>query len=401
MEHIVVAGFSLAGLRCVEALRRAGYAGRITVVGEEPHLPYDRPPLSKDFLAGRVGAQEIALRKEGLGDLDLDLRLGRKAVALDVEARRVVLDDDRALEYDGLVVATGARPRRLPGQPDLDGVLVLRTLDDGQALRAAVERRPRRVVVVGAGFIGAEVAATCRGLRVEVTMIEALDAPMVRGLGARLGGVIADVHREEGVDLRLGTTVAAIEGDGRVERVRLGDGSVIDADVVVVGIGVVPNTEWLEGSGLTLDDGVVCDGTCRAAPGVVAAGDVCRFPNALFDGDSMRLEHWTNAIEQGTYVAGRLLADGRDEPVEPFAPVPFVWSDQYDVKIQAVGAFSAADEMRIVHGSVEERRFVAIFGRAGRLVGALAFSSARHLMQYRRLVADRASWDDALALGSQ
>jgi 3-phenylpropionate/trans-cinnamate dioxygenase ferredoxin reductase subunit len=222
---------------------------------------------------------------------------------------------------------------------------------------------------------------------------------MVRGLGPELGAVIADMHRDHGVDLRTGVGVDAIEGSSRVERVRLADGEVIAADVVVVGVGVVPDTTWLEGSGLTLDNGVVCDETCLAAPGVVAAGDVARFPNQLFDGDLMRLEHWTNATEQGVHAARRLLAGDAGADLA-FAPVPFVWSDQYDRKIQTVGIVSAESDLHVAHGSYAERQFVALFGRRGRIVGALGFNRARQVMQYRRLIAERASWDDGLELAN-
>jgi NADPH-dependent 2,4-dienoyl-CoA reductase/sulfur reductase-like enzyme len=249
-------------------------------------------------------------------------------------------------------------------------------------------------VVVGAGFIGAEVAATCRGRGLEVTVLEALPSPMVRGLGPVLGDALGALHRDEGVDLRLRTAVAGFEGHQRVERVLLGDGTTIPADVVLVGIGVRPATDWLDGSGLTIEDGVVCDESCVAAPGIVAAGDVARWPNPLFDGESMRLEHWTNAAEQGVYAAQRLL---NPDSVAPFAPVPFVWSDQYDVKIQVAGRVRGDDQIEIVDGDVAERRFVAAVGREGRLVGAVAFNRPRVLMQYRRLIADRASFDDALA----
>ena len=211
-----------------------------------------------------------------------------------------------------------------------------------------------------------------------------------------LGVVCGELHRDHGVDLRLGVGVAAIEGDGRVERVRLDDGSAVAADVVVVGVGVVPATGWLEGSGLRIDNGVICDETLVAAPGIVAAGDVARWPNPLFDGELMRLEHWTNASEQGVAAARRLLYGDGAAP-EPFAPVPFVWSDQYDRKIQTVGQFRGDDEMDVVHGSLEERRFVAVFGRAGRLVGALGFSMPAKVMQYRQMIADRTNFADALA----
>jgi NADPH-dependent 2,4-dienoyl-CoA reductase/sulfur reductase-like enzyme len=228
-----------------------------------------------------------------------------------------------------------------------------------------------------------------------VTVLEMLPVPLVRGVGPVIGEVMGELHRDHGVDLRCGVTVAGIEGDGRVERVRLGDGTTIDADVVVVGVGVAPETGWLEGSGLTLDNGVVCDETCLAAPGVVAAGDVARWPNRLFGGELMRVEHWTNATEQGVAAARRLLAG--ESGGEPYAPVPFVWSDQYDVKIQVVGHVRGDDEVAVAHGTLEERRFVALFGRGGRLSGALGFSRPRQLMQYRRMLADGASFADAVA----
>jgi 3-phenylpropionate/trans-cinnamate dioxygenase ferredoxin reductase subunit len=223
-----------------------------------------------------------------------------------------------------------------------------------------------------------------------------LPAPLVRGLGPVLGAVCGDLHRDHGVDLRLNVGVEGFEGAGRVERVRLDDGGTVGADLVVVGVGVAPVTDWLDGSGLTVDNGVVCDSTLLAAPGIVAAGDVARWPNPLFDDEPARLEHWTNASDQGVAAARRLL-HGDAEGAEEFAPVPFVWSDQYDRKIQTAGQFRGDDRMEIVHGSLEERRFVAVFGRNGRLVGTLGFSMPAKLMQYRRMIAERASFDDALA----
>jgi NADPH-dependent 2,4-dienoyl-CoA reductase/sulfur reductase-like enzyme len=393
-NRVVVVGASLAGLRAAEELRRLGYDGALTLVGAEPHLPYDRPPLSKDFLAGETEAEGLALRRQPYDDLDLDLRLGVRATALDVEARTIATDDGETIPYDGAVLATGAAPRRLPNTPDLAGIHVLRTLDDAMELRADLDHAPS-VVVVGAGFIGAEVAATCRARGLKVTVLEALPTPMVRGLGTALGDTLAALHRDHGVDLRTGVGVAAFEGGARVEGVRLDDGSVVDGDVVVVGVGVAPSTEWLEGSGLTLDNGVVCDATLLAAPGVVAAGDVARWPNPAFGGTVMRLEHWTNATEQGVAAAARLLAGAG--AAEPFGPIPFVWSDQYDVKIQVAGHVTGDDTVEVVDGSLEERRFVALIGRDGRLMGAVAFSRPRLLMQYRRLIADGVSFADALA----
>lgn len=393
MRAIAVVGASLAGLRATETLRREGYDGSVTLIGAEPHLPYDRPPLSKELLAGAWEPDQLALRKQPYDELDLDLRLGQPASGLDLDSRAVMFADGPPIPFDGAVIATGCAPRRLPDTPDLPGIFVLRTLDDSLAIRAALDKSPR-VVVVGAGFIGSEVAATCRARRLEVTVLEALPVPMVRGLGPVIGGVCGDLHRDHGVDLRCGVSVAGFEGSERVERVVLSDGATIDADVVVVGVGVAPVTEWLEKSRLALDNGVVCDERCRAAPGVVAAGDVARWPNPLFDGELMRLEHWTNATEQGVHAARSLLAGDK---AEPFAPVPFVWSDQYDVKIQVVGRVHADDEVTVAHGTLDERRFVALFGREGRLTGALGFSRPRQVMQYRRMIEERAGYEAAVA----
>ena len=405
---IVVVGASLAGLRAAEELRGQGFAGTIVVVGDEVHAPYDRPPLSKQVLAGRWETDRLALTvgvDGGLDALDLDWRLGTLAKGLDLDARQVVLADGDRLGFDGLVIATGATPRRLPGSDDLAGVHTLRTLDDCLAVRAEIDAGARRVVVVGAGFIGAEVAATCRTRGLEVTILEALPVPLGQALGDEMGAVLADLHRDHGVDVRLGTPVAGLDGDaeggGRVERVRLADGSAIEADLVVVGIGVVPNTGWLEGSGLTLDDGVVCDATTLAAPGVVAAGDVARWPSRRF-GELMRVEHWDNAITMGVQAARRLLAwlesdsDGGDGDFEPYDPVPWFWSDQYDRKIQLAGRSAGADEVRVVDGSTEERRFVALYRRGDRLVGALAMNRPRQLLVYQQLIERGAAWSEAL-----
>ncbi len=396
MNTIVVVGASLAGLRAVEALRHEGYTGRLTLVGAEPHEPYDRPPLSKEYLAGTTDRVSLALRKQGYDELDVDLALGASAHSLDVDAHTVGVGDE-LLSFDGMVIATGAAPRRLPGQPDLPGVLTLRTTEDADAIAAFVADGAR-LCVVGAGFIGAEVAATARGHGREVTVLEALSQPMVRGVGPVVGAVLARLHRAHGVDLRLGVGVDGIVGTDRVEGVALADGSIVACDVVLVAIGAVPVTDWLEGSGLTIDNGVVCDRALRAAPDIVAAGDVCRWPNAAFDDDLMRIEHWTNAAEQGTHAARSLLAgDG----AQPFSTVPFVWSDQYDVKIQSAGRFGGEDRMEVVHGSTDEDRFVAIFARGDRIGGVLGFSQPRRVIQYRRMIAERARFDEALAFAAE
>lgn len=394
-QSIHIVGASLAGIRAAEALRRREFDGRIVLIGDEPHHPYDRPPLSKQVLAGEWEVDRLALTKpEKFEDLDLDLRLGVRATSFDLASRTLSTDTGDDI-VDGLVIATGARCRTLPGTEEMSGVHVLRSLDDALALRADLDAGPDRVVVVGAGFIGAEVAATCRGRGHAVTMVEPLPTPLGRVLGDDIGRVMAEVHVEHGVDLRTGVGVDRLEADaGRVARVVLTDGTVVEADLVVIGIGVLPNTEWLEGSGLTLDNGVVCDATMLAAPGVTAAGDVARWPNQRFD-ELMRVEHWDNAIEQGVHAAERLLVD--DDDAVPFEPVPWFWSDQYDRKIQLAGRIRPGDDTHLATGSLEERRFAQLFGRDGRLVGVLGFNRPRHVMQYKTMIQDGVAFADAVA----
>lgn len=391
LEHVVVVGASLAGLRAVEALRHDGYRGRLTLIGAEAHEPYDRPPLSKDFLAGTVDIASLALRKQGYDDLDVRVRLGAPAHSLDVDARTVGVGDD-TLSFDGMVIATGAHPRPLPNQPDLAGVHTLRTIEDSGEISARLDAGAR-MCVIGAGFIGAEVAATARGRGRDVTVLEALPQPMIRGVGAVIGSILASLHRDHGVDLRLGVGVESITGGVHVERVHLVDGTAVECEAVLVAIGAVPTTDWLEGSGLTVDNGVVCDAALRCAPGIVAAGDLCRWPNAAFDDEMMRIEHWTNATEQGTHAARSLLAG---DDADPFVTVPFVWSDQYDVKIQSAGRFSAEDRMEIVHGDPEDYKFTAIFERNERISGVLGFNMARRVIGYRRMIAERVTFASAL-----
>lgn len=394
LRTIAVVGGSLAGLRAVEALRRAGFDGRIEWIGAEAREPYDRPPLSKQVLRGEWGPERIALARGGLEPLHAELHFGTRAVRLDARERRVELEGGAQIGFDGLVVATGATPRKLPGQPDLPGVFMLRTLDDALAIRAALDAGPR-VAVVGGGFIGAEVAASCRERGLEVTLIEALGQPLEQALGASIGALFAAIHRDRGVAVRTGSAVASIEGERRVERVRLADGSIVPADVVIVGIGVRPETAWLADSGVEISDGVVCDDHClTSVPNVVAAGDVARFPSARY-GESIRVEHWTHATEQAEAAVATLL-HGRDVAA-PFDPVPYVWSDQYDAKLAVAGRPRASDELRVVEGSFEDRKFVAITGRDGKLSGAIGLNRMRKLMEWRQSLRDGISFEAALA----
>jgi NADPH-dependent 2,4-dienoyl-CoA reductase/sulfur reductase-like enzyme len=395
LERIVVVGGSLAGLRAVETLRREGYEGELVVVGDEKHRPYDRPPLSKEIIAGKWEPEKTALPGSE-EDHGADWRLGQRAVGLDPAARELVLESGERLGFDGLIVATGARVREIPGTPPLEGIHALRSLDDALAIRDALGRSPR-VCVVGAGFIGAEVAASCRGRGLDVTLVEALPVPLGRVLGDRAGGHMARLHEDHGVNLRCGVGVEGFEGAGRVEAVRLSDGTRIDADLVVVGIGVVPNTEWLEGTGLDLSDGVACDATCATAiPGVFAAGDVARWENPL-TGTAMRVEHWTHAVEQGIAAAENLLAG---EGAQPFVSVPFFWSDQYDTKIQMAGRPLPTDETHVVHGEEGDHRFVVVYGREGKLVAALGFNRARFIVQYRTAIRNGASFAETVEKAS-
>jgi 3-phenylpropionate/trans-cinnamate dioxygenase ferredoxin reductase subunit len=393
VRSVVIVGASLAGCRAAEALREEGFDGRVVLIGDEAHPPYDRPPLSKQVLAGTWDTDRLELPAVG-ADLDLDWRLGTRATGLDLSARKVVLAGGEEVPFDGLVIATGATPRLVPVAEGMAGIHVLRSLDDCLALRAELDRTPSRVVVVGAGFIGAEVAATCRERGLDVTMIEALPAPLARVLGEVIGTTFTELHRAHGVDVRTGVGVTSIDGGGRVERVHLDDGSVVEADVVVVGVGVRPVTDWLEGSGLTLEDGVLCDATCLAAPGVVAAGDVARWPNPIF-GQVMRVEHWDNALDQGAHAARTLLAG--EAGGTPYASVPWFWSDQYDRKLQLAGRPGPGDEMRIVDGSLEERRFVGLFGRDGKVVAAFGMNRPAPIMRYRARIGAGLDWDTALA----
>jgi len=402
LDHVIVVGASLAGLRACETLRQEGFDGTLTLIGAESEVPYDRPPLSKKLLAGEWEADRIRLRKqEDFDSLALTLRLGVRAVALDTTARTLTLSDGDTLAFDGLIIATGAAPRRLPEQPALDGIVELRTLADAMDLRARIADGTARVTVIGAGFIGLEVAATARTLGCAVTVLEGAPSPLIRGLGVEMGAAVASVHARHDVDLRCGVQVAGIEGtDGRVTGVRLGDGSLVESDVVLVGIGVAPATDWLAGSGLELHDGIVCDATLNAGvPGVYAAGDCARWPNAVFagfDDEEMRVEHWTNAAEQGAAAAANLLAVARGDEPSPYRSVPFFWSDQFDSRIQFVGRAHGGDEVHVFAGSTDGA-FAALYGYEGRLRGVLGVSMPKMVMPFRALLNAGATWEEALA----
>ncbi|MFG1926403.1 NAD(P)/FAD-dependent oxidoreductase [Cryptosporangium sp. NPDC048952] len=389
---VLVVGGAMAGIRTAEGLRRMKFAGRVVVLEAGTDLLYDRPALSKQILTDGAEAAAVMLRTaDELAAANVELVRGHRAVSADVDARTVTLDDGTTWSYRDLVVATGSTPRRLPGAEDRPGVHYLRTLDDALALRSAV-RAAQRVVVVGAGFIGSEVAAAAAAAATSVTVVEPFAQPLGRVLGDVVGERLARLHRSRGVDLRLGRTVTRVQPDLTV---LLDDGSELQADVVVVGIGATPNTEWLDGSGLDVRDGVVCDEFCRAsAEHVYAVGDVARWPNSLFD-ESMRIEHWTNAVEQAGVLAWNLT-----HPLAPraYAPVPYVWSDQYGSRLQIVGRPRVDDEVRIVTDDSETGSLVALYVRDGRLSGAFGLDAPQAVMAMRRALAARTPLEDLLEL---
>ena len=385
MSSVLIVGAAAAGLTTADALRRKGFDGSLTVLGAEGHLPYDRPPLSKQVLAGQWESERTSLRSaEALEKLDAEFLLGDPAIALDSGTRTVRTGSGRELRADSIVVATGVRPRRLPGQDELSGVHVLRTLDDSIALRAEL-LGARQLVVVGEGVLGSEIAATARGMGLDVTLTGPLAAPMAAQLGPETAAALGELHADRGVRLRLGAAVDGLVGEGgRVSGVRLGSGEVLPADAVVVAIGADPVTGWLEGSGLRVDRGLVCDSRCRAAPGIYAAGDVARWEHPDFG--SLRLENRTNASEQAMTVADNVLGADR-----AYSPVPYFWTDQFDAKIHVYGVVSPDDDVTVVEGDRAERRFVQVHRRGGRPVGVLGWGMPKQTRQHRKALVEALS----------
>ncbi len=414
LHRVVIVGASLAGLNAAETLRAEGYEGRITLIGDESFEPYDRPPLSKQLLTGEWDADRLPLRtQEEIASLDLELISGRAATALEITddlddggRGSLRLDDGERIAFDGLIVATGARALTLSFGEHLDGVHTLRSQQDALQIRSQFElslESSGKVVVIGAGFIGSEIASSARARGLDVAMVEAQSQPMLGPLGAEFGAWAGEAHRAAGVELHLDATVDDFVGTRRVEGVLLGTGVVIEANAVIVGIGARPNVEWLDGSGLTISDGVVCDQFCRAAPMVYAAGDVARWPNGLFGPfaysapqRTMRIEHWTNAVEQGMAAARNLLREHRGERLEHYAPVPYFWSDQHGLSMMASGITSPCDQFVVAHGSLALNRFAAIYGLRGYLTGVVTVGWPRMLRRYQRMIRDRATWEEAL-----
>ena len=392
----MIVGGGLAAARTAEHLRKSGYTAPITLVSDEPHLPYDRPPLSKEMLQdAQKNLDDVLLKPaEFYADNDIALNLGSAAQSVDTAARTLALFDGTVLDYDELVIATGLAPKRIPSFPDLAGIRVLRSYDEAMALREQAASA-RRAVVIGAGFIGCEVAASLRKLGVDVVLVEPQPAPLATVLGQEIGELIARLHRSEGVDVRTGVGVAGVRADDageRVTAVELTDGTVIDADLVIVGIGSRPATDWLVGSGVALDNGVLCDEVGRTSdPHVWALGDVASWRDAT--GHQRRVEHWSNVADQARILVAAAL--GQDPP--SLTVVPYFWSDQYDVKIQCLGEPEATD---VVHLAEDDgRKFLAYYERDGVLVGVVGGGMPGKVMKARAKIAAGAPITEVLGSG--
>jgi 3-phenylpropionate/trans-cinnamate dioxygenase ferredoxin reductase subunit len=388
--RIVIVGASLAGLRAAEGLRKEGFNGHLTIIGDEPDEPYDRPPLSKQVLKGWVPADHTKLTR--VRQVDAEWRLGVAATGLDRANRRVRLANGDEVAFDRLLIATGVRARQWPNAKEaaLEGVFAIRTINDAARLQQALAAGPRRVLVIGAGFIGSEVASVCRELGIDVTVAERASAPLVGALGGVIGAIAAEMQRDHGVDLRTGVGVKSLEGDdkGHVRRARLSDDSLIECDVVLASLGSIRNTEWLDGSGLAVGFwGVGCDAGCRAfdingvvTDSIFVAGDIARFPHVLYGYQFVTLEHWDNAV-LGAEVAAHNMVSLEAERC-PHLPLPAFWSGQFGVNIKSVGICPFGNEIIFTQGSVKERRFAAAYGHRGRIVAAVTFNHAKWLEHY-------------------
>ncbi|GAA0431089.1 NAD(P)/FAD-dependent oxidoreductase [Leifsonia naganoensis] len=394
-ERLLVVGASLAGIRSVEAARRHGFEGDITMIGAEAHLPYDRPPLSKRYLTGESAADYYRTEDAIRDELRVDLRLGTCATALRADDHTVATTSGD-VAYDRLIIATGAAPRTIPGVPALAGIVTLRTLDDADRLRESI-RPGAHVVILGAGFIGSEIASSATHLGAEVTVIEAAPVPLVRAVGDVVGRALAGLHQRHGTRLLMDTRIVEYLGSDRIEAVRLSNGDVLRADVVVVGIGAAPATEWLRDSGIglhPLDGGIICDEYLQSSlPGVYAAGDVAHWPNGALD-LVMRLENWTNAADQAAQ-AGANAAD--PSHAERYETVPYFWSDWYGQRIQFVGT-ATAEAVEFASGSPDDSRFVALYRTGDRLVGAATLDERKKIMKLRRHIAERGLFSDAIRI---
>jgi 3-phenylpropionate/trans-cinnamate dioxygenase ferredoxin reductase component len=388
-KTFLIVGASLAGAKAAETLRAEGFDGRILLVGAEHDRPYERPPLSKEYLRGEAGREKVYVHDEGFyAEQDIELRLGRTAVSLNASADEVALDDGERLRYDRLLLATGAEPRRLPlPGAELDGVVYLRTVEDSDALRERLDRGGH-VVVVGAGWIGAEVAASARQRGLDVTVLDPLSVPLERVLGTEMGAVYRDVHADQGVKLLMGTGVEGFEGGDAVQRVRTSDGRTLDCDFVVVGVGVQPRSQLAAQAGLAVGDGILVDEHLQtSAPGVFAAGDVAGAEHPFY-GERVRVEHWANALHQGPAAARNMLGRG-----EAFDSLPYFFSDQYDVGMEYTG-FARHWDRVVIRGDLAAREFIAFWMVEDRVVAGMNVNVWDVVDPIQRLIRERVAVDD-------
>jgi NADPH-dependent 2,4-dienoyl-CoA reductase/sulfur reductase-like enzyme len=390
VRHIAVVGASLAGINAVESLREHGFKDEITLIDAEHYLPCDKPPLSKAALAGELDYDETLLRpSDWYQEQGVTLVLGSRVVALDGPGRSLAFDDGRTLGFDGLVIAAGSAARPLPVPcSERERVHVLRTLADSRRLREELVPG-RHLVIIGAGFIGLEVAATARRLGLDVTVVETEKAPLSRVFGPEVGSWVKRLHERAGINVRCAVALEEVRSASDGFRLLFRDGPAVFADVVLAGVGAAPATSWLSGSGVVVENGVRCGPDLSTdVPGVVAAGDIARWHNSLFS-EEMRIEHWTNAVEQGRHAAGTLLG-----AAEPFQTVPYFWTDQHEAKIRFVGRADSADDIAVAEP--RENSLVALFGRGGVLRGAVCVNLPRRLAQYRAAIAEHMPWEDAV-----
>ncbi|GCE15959.1 NAD(P)/FAD-dependent oxidoreductase [Tengunoibacter tsumagoiensis] len=399
--RIVIVGASLAGVTAAETMRKEGYHGQITIIGDEPSEPYDRPPLSKQVLMGMASAMKTTIPRIPQVE-DVQWRLGKAATRLDPDNRQVLLADGQKVDFDRLLIATGVRARLWPNEQEstLKGVYVLRTNEDAQKLQQHLNTAPEHVLIIGAGFTGSEIASVCRSKGLKVTVTERSASPLMSALGGEIGSIARQLQSEHGVDLRCNTTVTALEGDDqhRLRRAHLSDGSILDVEIAIVALGSIRNTEWLRGSNLAAGQlGITCDAGCRAfdingivTDDIFVAGDVARFPHPLYDYQLIVLEHWGNAMTQAETAAFNMV----NLPTQrrPHLAIPSFWSVQFEINIKSVGLPPFADEVAIVQGSVERREFIAAYGHKGRIVAAVSFNQGKWLPYYERLIAQAAAF---------
>ena len=394
INDIVIVGGGLAAAKAAEAAREHGHDGRLTIVTDEPHLPYERPPLSKQVLTGDADPDTVFVHDQTFyDDHEIELLLGDAATTIDADAAKITLASGTVLPYDRLLLATGATARRLPlTDRDLAGILTLRSLDDARRLHDELVAADH-VTIVGAGWIGCEVASAARALGTEVTLVDPLETPLQRVLGAELGRVFADLHRDHGVDLRLGRGVSSAHGTERVERVTFSDGTAIDTNLIVVGIGVIPRTELAEAAGLEVDNGILTDQTLTTSdPRILAAGDVANAWHPHYR-DRLRVEHWANALHQGLTAGANLLG-----AATPYDRLPYFFSDQYDLGMEYVGHATEWDEV-VIRGDLEARECIAFWLRDHRVVAAMNVNVWDVVDDLRALV-ERADPADPKLLGN-